>query len=127
MPTTVDVEDDQVYLLIGESNSEDQGFSLQELLPPSPPPPVPSLPPTRMSTSPPLALVTAHQLPVVPSLPPVREFEPVTRPRKRRRDISPKTMVSEASRMRVSPYSEIMAKLSLTILDQLGVWQSFGY
>ena len=74
------MEDDQVDLLMCESDSEDQGFILQEFLVPSPLHPVPSLPPTLMWTSPPPAPVTAHQPPLVPSQPPVRDLE--TRPRR---------------------------------------------
>ena len=114
-PTTVDeedVEDDGVDLMMGDSDSEDEGFNLQELLPPSPLPPVASLPPSPLPPA-----VSLPPPPVAPSLPPASE--PVTRPRKRRRDISPTSMVSEARRMRVSSFSEIMAELSPMILDQL--------
>ena len=106
-------------IIMGESDSGDKGFTLQEILMPSPLPLVPSLPPTLMLSSQPPAPVTSHQPPVAPSLHPARELEPVTRPRKRRRDISPTTIVSEARMMRVSSCSEKMAELSPKILDQL--------
>ena len=114
-PTTVDeedVEDDGVDLMMGDSDSEDEGFNLQELLPPSPLPPVASLPPSPLPPA-----VSLPPPPVAPSLTPASE--PVTRPRKRRRDISPTTMVYVARRMRVFSFSEIMAELSPMILDQL--------
>ena len=123
-------DDDQIDLLIGESESEDEESTLRELQPmnqlveltsPSAAPtPTGLIAPVSQDVA--ASKQTEHSMTGLASalpLPAIGEQDGEVRHRKRRWGMSPTLMVSEARMIRVRSIAEIMANLNPSVIDIL--------